>query len=81
MLEVDVLQAERIPPAIAVCKIVSIPIEQECVLQSIIIVLAACVPQIGDNAVHFRSGQSFVLVLSGKKCRTERQEMSAGLLQ
>ena len=52
MLEVDVLQAERIIPAITVCKIISVAIEQEGVLQGIIIVLAASVPQIGNNAVH-----------------------------
>lgn len=56
MLEVDVLQAERIIPAITVCKIISVPIEQEGVLLGIIIVLAASVPQIGNNAVHFGSG-------------------------
>ena len=68
MLEVDVLQAERIIPAITVCKIISVPIEQEGVLQGIIIVLAASVPQIGNNAVHLGSGQFFIFVLSGKKC-------------
>ena len=68
MLEVDVLQAERIIPAITVCKIISVAIEQEGVLQGIIIVLAASVPQIGDNAVHLGSGQFFIFVLSGKKC-------------
>ena len=68
MLEVDVLQAERIIPAITVCKIISVAIEQEGVLQGIIIVLAASVPQIGNNAVHLGSGQFFIFVLSGKKC-------------
>ena len=56
MLEVDVLQTERILPAIAICKIVSVPIEQEGVLQGIIIVLTARVAQVGNNAIHFGGG-------------------------
>ena len=56
MLEVDVFQSERIAPAVAVSKVVSVPIEQEGVLQGIIIVLTARVAQVGDNAIHFGGG-------------------------
>ena len=41
MLEVDVFQSERIAPAVAVGKVISVPIELESVLQSEVVVLTA----------------------------------------
>lgn len=67
MLEVDVLQAERIIPAITVCKIISVPIEQEGVLQGIIIVLAS---QCSAIAIMPSTSEAVVFYLC-----TERQEI------
>lgn len=68
MLEVDVFQSERIAPAITVGKVVSVPIEQESVLQGEVVVLSARVAQVGDYAVHLGFGQLPVFILCGKKC-------------
>ena len=67
MLEVDVFQSERIAPAVAVSKVVSVPIEQESVLQGEVVVLSARVAQVCDYAIHLGFGQMSVFILCGKK--------------
>ena len=67
VLKVNVFQAERIIPTITICKVVAVTIEHKSVSKSVIVILSACIAQIGDNAVYLGGGQIPILVLSGKK--------------
>ena len=57
VLKVNVFQAERIIPTITICKVVAVTIEQKSVSKSVIVILSACIAQIGDNAVYLGGGQ------------------------
>ena len=67
VLEIDVLQAERIASAVVVCEIVPVAIEPKSIAQGEIVVLPSDIAQIGDNAVYLLFIQMLVFILFGEE--------------
>ena len=67
MLEVNVFQTKRIIPTIAICKIIPVTIEQECMTKGMVIILSACIAKIGNYAVNLCGCQILFFILLDKK--------------